>query len=254
MNEILYYDLKNVNALTPGLAAQVCREIGRRIVGGYCREGELIEDETKLAGRYGVSKSVIREAVKLLVGKGLLEVRRGSGTRVRPRTSWALLDDDVLAWHLSVDIKPDFLRQLMEIRRVMEPKAAAWAAENGTKAQHQKICEAQDRMERSGASAEDYVVADAEFHRAIFRAANNEILRSMEGVIFSALLSSIRLTNADPRDNPQSIEFHREVLDAILARDAGTAEEKMFLHLENTSERLGAALEDRARQGGKTSF
>lgn len=248
MNELLYYDLKDSSGVSPSLSTQVCRELGRRIVGGHLREDALIGDESKLADRFGVSKPVIREAVKLLVGKGLLEVRRGSGTRVRRRSSWALLDDDVLAWHLSVEPNPGFLHQLLDIRRMMEPKAAAWAAEFGTDIQHRTISEAQSRMEQDALSIEDFVVADALFHRAVLRAANNEILRSMEGVIFSALLSSIRLTNNDPRENKSSIPFHREVLEAILDRNAATAEDKMMRHLDDTRERLAAAVEGFAAQ------
>lgn len=242
MNELLYYDLKDASGVAPGLAMQVSRELGRRIVGGHYREDELVEDETKLATRFGVSKSVIREAVKMLVGKGLLEVRRGSGTRVRRRASWALLDDDVLAWHLSVAPKPEFLRQLMDIRRMMEPKAAAWAAQNGTDEDHAEIEVAQQKMEAGSRSIEEFVIADAMFHRAILRAANNEILRSMEGIIFSALLSSIRLTNSDPRENAGSIPFHRAVVNAISARDAELAEAKMTAHLVDTSGRLELAM------------
>ena len=107
MNELLYYDLKDANGVAPGLAMQVSREFGRRIVGGHYREDALIEDETKFCKRFGVSKSVIREAVKMLVGKGLLEVRRRSGTRIRRRASWALMDDDVLAWYQSTPNLPN---------------------------------------------------------------------------------------------------------------------------------------------------
>lgn len=242
MNELLYYDLKDAHGVAPGLATQVSRELGRRIVGGHYREDDLVEDESKLAARFGVSKSVIREAVKMLVGKGLLEVRRGSGTRVRRRASWALLDDDVLAWHLSVAPKPEFLRQLMDIRRMMEPRAAAWAALNGSAADHDAIESAQLKMEAGSQSIEEFVIADAMFHRAILRAANNEILRSMEGIIFSALLSSISLTNSDPRDNAGSIPFHRAVVNAIKARDAELAEARMNAHLVDTSERLENAI------------
>ena len=242
MNEMLYYDLKDANGVAPGLAMQVSRELGRRIVAGHYKEDALIEDEGKLSQRFGVSKSVIREGVKLLVSKGLLEVKRGSGTRVRRRASWALLDDDVLAWHLSVDPKPAFLRQLLDMRQMMEPKAAGWAAQHGTDAQHADIEAAQIRMEDESHSIEDFVVADALFHRTILRAANNEILLSMEGVIFSALLSSIRLTNRDPRENASSIPFHRKVLDAIKARDYTLAEKMMNDHLSDTSQRLESAL------------
>ncbi len=246
MNEMLYYDLKDASGVAPGLAMQVSRELGRRIVAGHYKENALIEDEGKLSQRFGVSKSVIREGVKLLVSKGLLEVKRGSGTRVRRRASWALLDDDVLAWHLSVDPKPAFLRQLLDMRRMMEPKAAGWAAMNGTEEQFAEIEAAQVRMEEDSHSIEDFVVADALFHRGILRAANNEILLSMEGVIFSALLSSIRLTNRDPRENENSIPFHRKVLEAIKARDQALAEEMMTAHLSDTSQRLESALKDLA--------
>lgn len=242
MSELLYYDLKDASGVPLGLATHVCRELGRRIVGGVYREGELIDDETKLSDRFSVSKSVIREAVKLLAAKGLLEVRRGSGTRVRRRANWRLLDDDVLAWHLSADPRPDFLRQLMDIRRVIEPSAASWAAQFGSEEDHREIEAAQDLMEKGEQSIEEWVVADAMFHRAILRSANNEILLSMEGVIFSALLSSIRLTNSDPRENAESIPFHRAVLSAIKRRDHDLAEEKMREHLVDTTGRLENAI------------
>lgn len=248
MNELLYYDLKDGGGITPSLATQVCREIGRRIVAGHFRENDLIEDENRLAKRYGVSKSVIREAVKLLSGKGLLEVRRGSGTRVRPRASWAFLDDDVMAWHLAVDAKPEFLRQLMDIRRMMEPRAAAWAAAHGTDAAIDAVRLAYERMEEEMRSVEEFVVADALFHRAVLRAANNEILNAMEGVIFSAMISSIKLTNADPRENEESIPFHREVMEAIANHNPKLAEEKMSRLLDDASDRLTEAADGYSRR------
>ena len=147
MTEILYYDLKEAKMLAPGLATQISRELGRRIVSGGYAEGDLIEDETTLAGRFGVSKSAIREGIKLLVGKGLLNVRRGSGTRVCQRNQWMLLDDDVLAWHQSITPHPGFLSQLMDMRRMMEPQAASWAADFGSQSAHDEIERAHHRME-----------------------------------------------------------------------------------------------------------
>lgn len=243
MTELLFYDLKNSQGVTPGLATQVCRELGRRIVSGSYTEGGLIDDETKLSERFGVSKSVIREAIKLLVAKGLLDVRRGSGTRVRGRHQWMLLDDDVLAWHQSVTPKPDFLRQLMDMRLMMEPKAASWAAEFGTQSGLDGIALAQKKIESNAASIEDFVIADAQFHQSVLRAAGNEFLRSLEGVVFSALLTSIRLTNNDPRDNEASIPLHRAVMTAILDRDPVAAEREMFAHLDDTTTRLKGAVE-----------
>jgi len=239
MSELTYYDLKQSSGLTHSLATQVTRELGRRIVAGSYEPGELVEDENALADRYQVSRSVVRDAVKILVGKGLLEVRRGIGTRVRARSSWGLLDDDVLAWHQSAPPSPEFLRQLLDVRFMIEPKAARWAAERGSAEGIAEIERAQERMEQEMGSVEDFVVADALFHRSILRAANNELLTAMEGIIISALLNSIRLTNKDPRENEDSIPFHRDVTTAIIERDPDRAEACMEKLLADAQHRLG---------------
>ena len=249
MNEHLFYDLKDKPALTRSLATQIVQELGRRIVSGAYGQGDLLEDEGTLAARYQVSRTVIRDAVKILVGKGLLEVRRGIGTRVRSRSAWALLDDDVLAWHQSAPADHAFLRQLMDLRLVIEPKAARWAAERATAEGHALIREAQARMEQEKGSIEGFVVADALFHRAVLRAAGNEFLLAMESAVFSALLISIRITNPDPRENEESIPFHRAVADAILAGDAAEAEARMERLLGDARHRLG---EDDAQETQST--
>lgn len=238
MSEFLYYDLKKVSGLAPSLSGQVAREIGRRIVAGSYAEKELIEDEAALADRYQVSRSVIRDAVKVLVGKGLLEVRRGIGTRVHARDKWGLLDNDVLAWHQSAPLNADMLRELMEIRQVFEPRAARWAAERGSDEAISHIERAMEQMEARATSNDEYVAADAAFHRAIVRAAGNEFLMALEGVIFSALLSSIRLTNTDPQQNEDSIPFHRDVCSAIVKRNGTKAQRLMERLLSDADERL----------------
>ena len=245
MSEALFYDLKKVTGLAPSLSAQVAREIGKRIVAGKPQPGNLLDDEDTLARQYRVSRSVIRDAIKTLSGKGLVEVRRGRGTTVRARSQWGLLDDDVIAWQQSVPADAGMLSQLMDLRRVLEPKAARWAAERGSDESHARILAAVERMEAEKGAVEDFVVADARFHRAILHATENEFLIALEGVIFSALLSSIRLTNDDPRSNEKSLPFHREVYQAIAARDGDRAERVMETLLGDTAERLNA------RHGGR---
>ena len=244
MNELIYYDLKQISGLTGSLATQVSREIGRRIVSGIYTENDLIEDENTLSDRYQVSRSVVRDAVKILVGKGLLDVRRGIGTRVKPRIEWFLLDDDVLAWHQSAPFKMDFYKKLMEIRLIIEPNAARWASARGTNEKIREIEIAQKRMENEKGSIEDFVIADAQFHQSIIRAADNEILESMEGVIFSALLNSIRITNNDPRDNTASIPFHSAVTNAIIQRNPDLAELNMKKLLGDAEKRLRKELKE----------
>lgn len=238
MSELVYYDLKQAKTMAPSLPVQVARELGRRIVAGTIETDSFLDDENALAERFSVSRVVIRDAVKILVGKGLLDVRRGIGTRVLPRDRWVLLDDDVLAWHLSITPDSHYLEHLMEVRQAFEPKAARWAAERATDEDIAEIEAAVQRMESEKGSVENFVIADALFHRSVLRAARNEFLTAMEGVIYSALLVSVRITNADPRENEKSIPFHRDVYEAIAARDANLAEEVTVSLLSDAGKRL----------------
>ncbi len=243
MSELLYYDLKRSVSMSPSLSVQVARELGRRIVAGAIDPDTLLDEENTLAERFKVSRVVIRDAVKILVSKGMLDVRRGIGTRVRPRNDWNLLDDDVLAWHLSAPPSREFLMQLLEIRLAFEPKAARWAAERGSKEDIEAIKEACDRMEAAVASSENFVVADALFHKAILHAANNEILTAIEGVIYSALLVSIKITNQTQESNLKSIPFHRSLYQAIAAGKAEKAEKMAGDLLGDAAERLRKEIE-----------
>lgn len=155
-----------------------------------------------------------------------------------PGKTGGLLDNDVMAWTQSAPPNKKFLTQLRDFRRIIEPKAARWAAERGTEEDIALIEAAINRMEQKKGSVEDFVVADALFHRSILNAANNEFLRALEGVIFAALLSSIRLINNDPRDNADSLPFHRNVYTTIAARAADSAEEIMLSLLVDASNRI----------------
>lgn len=244
MNEMTFYDLKQAGTISHSMSVQVARELGRRIVAGKFEPGALIDDENALSERYQVSRVVIRDAVKILVSKGLLEVRRGIGTKVNSRNRWLMLDDDVLAWHLSAPPEPTFLKQLMEIRLAFEPKAARWAAERATDTDIANIEAAYQDMVKyeyqhvNELSVTKFIKADAMFHRAILIAAHNEFLQDIEGVIYSALLVSIRLTNKDPIENGTSLPFHYEVCQAISNRDGALAEQLTDRLLRDASERL----------------
>ena len=157
MSELVYYDLKESATMVPSLPVQVSRELGRRIVAGTLEPDSMLDHENSLAERFKVSRVVIRDAVKILVGKGLLEVRRGFGTRVKPRSEWVLLDDDVLAWHLSAPPDAGFLAQLMEFRLAFEPRAARWAAERATAENLAEIEAAVRRMEEEKGSVENFI-------------------------------------------------------------------------------------------------
>lgn len=237
MSELIFYDLKSTSGMSPSLSVQVAKELGRRIVSGSYEINSLIDDENALASRFQVSRVVVRDAVKILVNKGLLEVRRGIGTRVQSRDRWNMLDDDILAWHLSAPANPSFLKQLMDVRLAFEPKAARWAAERATTDDLTEIATACERMAQAD-SSEDFIIADSLFHKAIMKAAHNSFLASMEGVIYSALLVSIKVTNKHPRENGASIQFHRDVYLAISERNGDKAEKLTEKLLKDASLRL----------------
>lgn len=238
MSELAFYDLKQSVSMAPSLSVQVARELGRRIVSGALEPDTLIDDENALAERYKVSRVVIRDAVKILVSKGMLDVRRGIGTKVRPRNYWAMLDDDVLAWHLSTPPSKEFLCQLLEIRLAFEPNAAQWAAERANDEQLAAIAKALDDMSATADSNDAFVIADAHFHRAILRAANNEFLTAIEGVIYSALLVAIKITNQNAQSNRDSIPFHKSVYDAIAKGNGKKAHNLTEKLLSDAMERL----------------
>ena len=253
MDERIYYDLRQVAGLPSGLSSEVARELGLSILSRAYAPGDLLEDERTLAERYQVGRSVVRDAVKILVGKGFLDSPRGACARVRPRRNWRLLDTDVLAWYQSTPPDLNRLRQLTEVRFALEPKASRWAAERADAMEIAQIESALLRMEAEQESTEGFVIADALFHRAILAASHNEFIRAMEGVIYATLLSSIRATNRDARTNPDSIPFHREVYEAIAARDGARAERLMERLLADANRRLAERSEglDRRPPGAR---
>lgn len=238
MNESVYYHMLGSSGLITGLSAQVAGELGRRIVAGVYQSGDLVEDEISIARRFDVSRTVIREAIKILVAKGLINIRRGIGSRVTPRNEWQLLDGDVLAWHHAAPFCAKTLMQLMEIRFVLEPNAAGWAAQRATDADLQSIHDATAQMALNCDSPESFVLADAEFHRTILKAAHNDFLAAMEGVIYASLLMSISQTNKTAAENKDSITLHQATARAIIKRQRRQAENKMRLLLNDASARL----------------
>ncbi len=242
MGGTTFNELKTVSAPVPSLGTDVAHQIGRSIVTGRYRPGSLIEDESSLASRFGVSRTVVRDAVKVLVGKGLLEVRRGIGTRVKLREQWALLDADVLAWRLSTPADSAMLLQLAEVRQLYEPQAAAWAAQRATQSEVADILDAVDDMSAKVADTEMFLAADARFHRSVLRAAHNELLFALSGMIYSSLFSKVRMKVPDPDTNRKIVPFHREVYNAINRRDDIDAKLRMTLLIEDASRRMNVLM------------
>lgn len=195
--------------------------LGRAIVIGRFQDRPF-PTEAELAKSHGVSRSVTREAMKMLAAKGLVSARPRQGTMVRPSTHWNLFDPDVLRWLLERRFSVDLLRQFTQLRIAIEPEAAALAARFGEDADHAKIAAGLVRMARAERGDDDALDADLAFHAAVLDASKNPFYVQFRGVVATALATSIRFTNRI-KGHTASVLEHRAVADAIMARDPDAA-------------------------------
>ncbi|WP_250518371.1 FadR/GntR family transcriptional regulator [Caballeronia sp. ATUFL_M1_KS5A] len=217
---------------------QLVEVLGRGIVNGELRPGDILPGEAELLERYSVSRTVLREAMQVLSAKGMIDSRQRRGTTVRPRADWSQLDQTLLEWHGTSDVADSALQQLMEVRRIVEPPAAALAAERADQAQRQRIAAAYAEMERSRGKVEEFMTADLEFHTSILEASGNQFLLPIAQAIRTTLTASLKITNPRPDENHRvSLPLHKAILDAILKRDAQAAFSAMQTHLDDTEKR-----------------
>lgn len=212
-------------ALGRNLTHGMLDSIGRAIVIGEYTS-RAFPTEAELARDHGVSRSVTREAVKMLTAKGLLSARPRQGTIVEPQTRWSLFDPDVLRWLLERRFSLDLLRHFTELRLAIEPQAAAIAARDATADAIAAIERGFERMRVAEADADDPLDADIAFHVAILRASANPFYAQFQSVVATALQTSIRFTNRF-KGRSASLPAHEAVLRAITARDATAANAAM---------------------------
>lgn len=178
--------------LKPGRIHAVLTTLGSEIAQDLIPVGATLPPEHDLEARFGVGRGVIREAIKTLAAKGLVSVRPRHGTQILPRRDWSLLDRDVLSWLVGKD-EPDreLLLAIQEVRSIIEPAAAALAAERATKKDRQCINAALVAMETSHDPA-SAIAADKAFHLAILDATHNPVLQGFRGAI-DTILSAVFL-------------------------------------------------------------
>jgi len=223
----------------------VAHAIGLQIVAGNPRPGSLLPTEHQLCAEIGVSRAALREGFRLLAARGMIMGRRKVGTIVRPMTDWNMLDASVLAWHLEQEPTAAFIDGLFEARLIVEPAASAMAARRASpdglavmREAFREMAIAQGAV--AGTSRADAGVqpdaddidktvgADLRFHKAILAAAGNHFLATFGALIGSSLIASFRLNWRAHNSAPAtSIAQHEDVLQAIAARDAQAAEQRM---------------------------
>lgn len=199
--------------------------LGREIVTGRF-DAEAFPTEAELAKQHGVSRSVTREAVKMLTAKGLLSARPRQGTVVRPTGLWNLFDPDVLRWLLERQFSAELLKQFNQLRIGIEPEAAALAACFADAADLDRITEGLRRMEAAEDGLDDTLEADIAFHVAVLHASRNPFYAQFRDIVATALRTSIRFTNR-MKGRAANVADHAIVRDAIVGRDADRARDAM---------------------------
>lgn len=237
------------SSLPTGATKTVVELLGRRIVNDEYRQGQVMPTEEELALSLSVSRATVRDAIKVLSGKGLVQTARRYGTRVRPIEEWSLLDIDVASWHA-----PDHPRigrmfaETTELRCIIEPAAAAIAAERATVRQVATLVDAAHAMHPDEGDVETLFSADCLFHSTILEATGNLMMRQMRPVILTVLRISYEFGVLVVDGERVSREGHIRVAEAIGARDGASARAEMELMLERN--RQTAARYWSARLGG----
>lgn len=213
-----------------GIHGSVVAHVGQRIIRGDIPPGQSI-DPVQLENELGVSRTVVREALRVLAAKGMVDARPKRGTFVRPREDWALLDADVLRWQTEAGPDDAFLDNLAEVRGIVEPAGARLAAERRSDADLDALRAALEVLADPDAAAADVIEADLTFHRVLLFSAHNELLQQMELVIETGLQARDLLVHGQGTW-ADSVPAHRAVFDAVAAGDADAAERAVHDLLE----------------------
>lgn len=232
--------IKNVHGHT-------LEHLGEAIVGGQYPPGSSIPPEPTLCETLGVSRTVVREAVKSLAAKGLLVTGPKVGTRVLPAEQWNWFDPDVITWQGKAGLTRDFLRDLQELRRVVEPAAVRLAAERATADDLARIETAYAGMKQAIEQGGDYVRHDLAFHQGLLLACHNRMVVQMSKALGALLRTSFELSTARPDGPAQSLPLHRAVLDAVIARNAGKAERAILVLIDGAADDIEQVLASRRK-------
>lgn len=215
------------------LNSQMVDLLGQRIVTGGYSEGEKLPIESELCSELGVSRPVLREATKILVSKGLLNIRPRVGTVTQPRKNWNLLDNDVLRWVTQCLPAKDFLDMLFEARMAIEPYAAELASQKATADDLEMIGQAYGEM-ASANNPHEALEPDIRFHQAILDATHNEVISYIGRTLHNALAISISLTTRDKEIHALSLPRHKAVYDAIVKGNSSDARKAAIALLQDS--------------------
>jgi DNA-binding FadR family transcriptional regulator len=224
----------------------ILQQLGVDIVTGTYGHSNPFPTEAELCKRLGASRSVLREAVKMLTAKGLLKARPRQGTWIEPERNWNLMDPDVLGWLLERKFSPSLLLEFTQVRLAIEPVAASLAARGATPEAKQAIAAALARMQAAELGDDDPLTSDIAFHVAVLEATDNRFYIQLRDIIDAALRISIRLTNRRKGVRLASVADHQKVADAIFAGDGIAAAQAMRQLIEEAMTLIESAIQQDA--------
>lgn len=216
--------------------AQLARELGIAIVTGQHAPGSFLPAEHEIAEHRGVSRGLVREALRMLSAKGLLESKPKAGTRIRDRSSWNLLDPDLLAWMFEGEPPAGFVHNLFYLRMIIEPAAAELAATLRTPRHLSRMGHALEQMQEHGLASVVGQAADQSFHNIILEATGNELLISLAGTIGAAVRWTTIYKHRQTRQPSDSMPQHRRLFDAIAEGDAPGARDATIALIDQAQE------------------
>lgn len=230
---------------------QVARVLGMDILAGTYPVGTNMPNEADLLARFQISRTVLREVLKTLAAKGMIAAKTRVGTRVTDPTNWNFFDADVLGWKVALGLDDGFRRDMAEIRRLIEPRAAALAAARRDPDDLARIRAAFARMTAPDADAQRFAQADLDFHLAIGGASGNALMRSIASVIETALIASFApIVPRDQHDlHAATVAAHQRILDAIEAGDGDAAAAAMLAVIDAAAPRT-EGLQDTGKTQG----
>ncbi|MEZ8635573.1 FadR/GntR family transcriptional regulator [Vibrio cyclitrophicus] len=224
------------------LHVQVAREIARGILSGDLPQGSIIPGEMALCEQFGISRTALREAVKLLTSKGLLESRPKIGTRVVDRAYWNFLDPQLIEWMDGLTDIDQFCSQFLGLRRAIEPEACALAAKFATAEQRIELSEIFQKMvevdEAEVFDQERWTDIDTRFHSLIFNATGNDFYLPFGNILTTMFVNFIVHSS---EEGSTCINEHRRIYEAIMAGDSDKARVVSAAHLQDANHRLATA-------------
>ncbi len=210
------------------IPGKIASEIGCKIVSGRLKPGTLLDGEIEASGDRNVSRSAYREAIRVLVAKGLVQSRPKIGTRVTETSEWHLLDPDVLSWIFVREPPRNLLVSLFELRKLVEPEAAALAAQRRSLEQMNRMGGALEVMAHETLHTERGRAADRDFHAILLSASANPFLVSLSSSVTAAVTWSTMFKERTQRLRRDAVPDHIKIYEAIAARDPGAARAAMI--------------------------